>query len=88
MGVPVHEIVNVGGLMGTKIVATEFVVYLQLADIVHGHSSIILSPKSVTIVTFALCGFANLSSIAMQIGGIGAIAPSRKKNLARLGACA
>lgn len=85
MGVPVHDILHVGSLMGTKFVLNEFVAYLQLADIQHGKAAFGLAAKSTTIVTFALCGFANLSSIAMQIGGIGALAPSRKSDLAKLG---
>lgn len=85
MGVPSHDIVQIGNLMGTKFVLNEVVSYLQLSDILHGHTTIHLAQKSITIVTFALCGFANLASVAMQIGGIGAIAPSRKHDLAKLG---
>ena len=86
MGVPAHDVLQVGSLLGTKLVLNEFVAYLQLADIVHGvNHAVTLAPKSVTIATFALCGFANFSSIAMQIGGIGALAPSRKHDLATLG---
>ena len=85
MGVPPTEIVNVGGLFGTKIVATEFVAYLDLSAIIHGTSDTVLSHKSIVISTFALCGFANLGSVAMQIGGIGELAPSRRRDLARLG---
>jgi len=88
MGVPSHDILSVGSLMGTKFVLNEFVAYLQLSDIIHPHvhhAITTLAPKSITIVTFALCGFANFSSVAMQIGGIGALAPSRKHDLAKLG---
>jgi len=71
-----------GSLLGTKVVLNEFVAYLQLSDMVGNN---ILSQKTVTMATFALCGFANFSSIAIQIGGIGGLAPSRKSDLAQLG---
>jgi CNT family concentrative nucleoside transporter len=80
MGVPSQDIQAVGGLMGTKLVVNEFVGYLHLKDI-----SSTLQPVSVVIATFALCGFANFSSIAIQVGGIGKIAPSRRQDLAKLG---
>jgi CNT family concentrative nucleoside transporter len=82
IGVPWADAVNMGSMLGTKIVLNEFVAYLQLADFV-GDGSI--SPKTIAIATFALCGFANFSSIAIQIGGIGGIAPSRKSDLAKFG---
>lgn len=85
MGVPANEILTVGGLMGTKLVATEFVAYLQLSAILGGTAGVTLSAKSVTIATFALCGFANLGSVAIQIGGIGELAPTRRRDLAKLG---
>jgi CNT family concentrative nucleoside transporter len=66
-----------------KTVINEFVAYLQLSNALSGGSD--LSPRSVIIATYALCGFANFSSIAIQIGGIGGIAPSRRSDLARLG---
>jgi CNT family concentrative nucleoside transporter len=82
MGVPVKEALPVGSLMGTKMVVNEFVAYSDLSPMIqHG----ILSAKSVVITSFALCGFANFSSVAIQIGGIGALAPERKADLARLG---
>ena len=80
MGVPSQDIHAVGGLMGTKLVVNEFVGYLKLKDI-----QSTLQPLSATIATFALCGFANFSSIAIQVGGIGKIAPSRRTDLAKLG---
>ena len=80
MGVPSQDAQAVGGLMGTKLVVNEFVGYLHLKDI-----SSTLQPVSVVIATFALCGFANFSSIAIQVGGIGKIAPSRRQDLAKLG---
>ncbi len=82
IGVPWADAVNFGSLLGTKVVLNEFVAYLQLADMV---SDDVLSPKSITMATFALCGFANFASIAIQIGGIGGIAPSRKSELAQFG---
>jgi concentrative nucleoside transporter, CNT family len=80
MGVPARDTVAVGELFGTKVVLNEFVAYLDLAKIQAG-----LSEKARLIATFALCGFANFSSIGIQIGGIGGLAPSRKQDLARLG---
>ncbi len=80
VGVPWDEAIAVGGLIGTKIVANEFVAYVALTEAQEG-----LSERSVLIATYALCGFANFSSIAIQIGGIGGIAPARRPDLARLG---
>jgi CNT family concentrative nucleoside transporter len=82
MGVPASESVTVGGLMGTKLVINEFVAYKDLVPMIQQGA---LSPKSVAIATFALCGFANFSSIAIQVGGIGQIAPERRPDLAKLG---
>ena len=82
MGVPWHEAPQAGALMGTKLVANEFVAYLQLKDII---ASDLMSPKSVAIVSFALCGFANFSSVGIQIGGISALEPSRREDLTKLG---
>lgn len=82
VGVPWADAINMGSLLGTKVVLNEFVAYLQLADMVQQNT---LSPKTVTMATFALCGFANFSSIAIQIGGIGGLAPSRKSELASFG---
>jgi CNT family concentrative nucleoside transporter len=80
MGVAWNDCATIGNLLGTRLVLNEFVAFLELAPL-KAH----LEPRSFTIATYALCGFANLSSIAIQIGGIGAIAPSRKSDLARLG---
>ncbi|HZO57133.1 MAG TPA: NupC/NupG family nucleoside CNT transporter [Bryobacteraceae bacterium] len=80
MGVPWKDAANIGQLLGTRLVLNEFVAFIDL-----GKLKDILDPKSFTIATYALCGFANLSSIAIQIGGIGALAPTRKSDLARLG---
>jgi CNT family concentrative nucleoside transporter len=80
IGVPWQDAVTVGGLLGEKVVTNEFVAYAHLTEIQHE-----LSPKGLLISTYALCGFANFSSIAIQIGGIGGIAPDRRSDLARFG---
>src|SRR5690606_19841324 len=73
-------------LIGQKLVINEFVAYLQLADIVNGRTEgVVLGDQGRLIATYALCGFANFSSIAIQIGGIGGIAPERRHDLARFG---
>ena len=82
MGVPWAEAAPVGSLMGIKTVANEFVAFLGLAERM-GQGG--LSTRAATIATYALSGFANFSSIAIQIGGIGGIAPRRRRDLARLG---
>ena len=82
MGVPWGEAAEVGSLMGLKTVATEFVAYLGLAETMAQGG---LSDRSATIAAYALSGFANFSSIAIQIGGIGGIAPGRRSELSRLG---
>lgn len=82
MGVPSQDIHVVGSLMGTKMVINEFVAYAQLSPMISAGQ---LAPKSVLIVSFALCGFANFSSIAIQVGGIGELAPERRSDLAKLG---
>ena len=80
IGVPWQDAITVGGLIGEKVVTNEFVAYAHLNEI-----QATISPKALLISTYALCGFANFSSIAIQIGGIGGIAPERKPDLARLG---
>ncbi len=80
MGVSWKDSTAIGNLLGTRLVLNEFVAFLELAPL-----KAQLDPRSFTIATYALCGFANFSSIAIQIGGIGALAPSRKPDLARLG---
>lgn len=80
LGVPAKDAQFVGSLMGTKMVANEFVAYATLVPV-----KAVLDAKSLAIASFALCGFANFSSIAIQIGGIGEMAPTRKKDLAELG---
>jgi concentrative nucleoside transporter, CNT family len=79
MGVPWEDCKMVGSILGERIVLNEFIGYLNLSK-AQG-----LQPESITITTYALCGFANFSSIAIQIGGIGALAESRRAELARLG---
>jgi len=80
MGVPWHDSGTIGALLGERMVINEFIAYAHL-----GPLKASLDPVSFTIATYALCGFANLSSIGIQIGGIGALAPERKHDLARLG---
>ena len=82
IGIPLQDVTSVGSLIGTKIVLNEFVAYLKLAESVAAAN---LTPKTIAMTTFALCGFANLSSIAIQIGGIGSLAPSRKSEIAKFG---
>jgi concentrative nucleoside transporter, CNT family len=80
IGIPWRDCPAIGGLLGTRMVLNELVAFSQL-----GPQREMLDPRSFTIATFALCGFANLSSIGIQIGGIGALAPNKKGELARLG---
>jgi CNT family concentrative nucleoside transporter len=82
MGVSWKDSLTVGNLLGTRMVLNEFVAFANLGKPGIGSS---LDPRSFVIVTYALCGFANFSSIAIQIGGIGSLAPSRRGDLARLG---
>jgi CNT family concentrative nucleoside transporter len=81
MGVSWKDTTIVGNLLGTRMVLNEFIAFLNLGKIPEG----VLDPRSKIIATYALCGFANFSSIAIQIGGIGSLAPSRRGDLARLG---
>ena len=83
MGVPTQDITTAGGLMGTKMVLNEFVAYLDLTNLQRTAQA--MSPKGLLITSFALCGFANFSSIAIQVGGIGELAPMRRADLAKLG---
>ncbi len=82
IGVPWQDAVHFGSLLGTKVVLNEFVAYLGLAANIE---AAVLSQKTIVMATFALCGFANFSSIAIQIGGIGPLAPERTSELAKLG---
>ena len=80
IGVPWHDCLAIGNLLGTRMALNEVIAYIGL-----GTQRASLDPRSFTIATFALCGFANLGSIGMQIGGIGALVPERRNDLARLG---
>jgi len=80
IGVPWHDCLSIGNLLGTRMVLNELVAFSML-----GAEKASLDPRSVTIETFALCGFANFSSIGIQIGGLSALAPNRRHDLAKLG---
>jgi concentrative nucleoside transporter, CNT family len=80
LGVPWRDAAAIGNLLGTRMVLNEFIAFAQLGALKDS-----LDPRSFTIATFALCGFANFASIGMQIGGIGTLAPTRRSDLARLG---
>ena len=80
IGVPWHDCLAIGNLLGTRMVLNELVAFTML-----GAQKASLDPRSFTIATFALCGFANLSSIGIQIGGLSALAPNRRHDLAKLG---
>src|SRR5947209_2265301 len=84
MGVARQDMMTVGNLLGTRMVLNEFVAFAKLGDSLKANPNA-LSPRSIAITTYALCGFANFSSIAIQIGGIGPLAPTRRGDLARLG---
>jgi len=80
LGVKYTDCASIGNLLGTRLILNEFVAFIDL-----GKLKTVLDPRSFTIATYALCGFANLSSVAIQVGGIGALAPTRKSDLARMG---
>ena len=82
MGVEWGDTLQVGSLLGQKVVVNEFVAYLDLAKM---NQAGVLNEKSLRIATYALCGFANFSSIAIQIGGIGGMAPNRQGDISRMG---
>jgi CNT family concentrative nucleoside transporter len=82
IGVPAQDAFQFGSLFGTKVVLNEFVAYIGLTDVIKAGT---MSAKGITMATFALCGFANFSSIAIQLGGIAPMAPKRKKDIAALG---
>lgn len=82
IGVPWEDAINVGSLIGQKVVLNEFIAYLNLSQLI---PTGVLSEKAIIVSTYALCGFANFSSIAIQIGGIGGIAPTRRSDLAKFG---
>jgi len=86
IGVPWEDATVVGSLIGQKLVLNEFVAYIGLADIINGRvEGVALSAQGTLIATYALCGFANFASIAIQIGGIGGLAPERRSDIARFG---
>jgi CNT family concentrative nucleoside transporter len=80
LGIPWDEAIMAGALIGQKVIANEFVAYIDFINIRDQ-----ISEQSQAIITFALCGFANLSSIAILIGGLGAMAPTRRHDIARMG---
>jgi CNT family concentrative nucleoside transporter len=80
LGVPWRDAGAIGNLLGTRMVLNEFIAFAQL-----GPMKASLDPRSFTVATFALCGFANFASIGIQIGGIGALVPERRHDLAKLG---
>jgi concentrative nucleoside transporter, CNT family len=82
MGVPWQDCVNIGQILGERIVLNEFVGYLDLTS---NAAQLNLTPRSFTIATYALCGFANFASIAIQVGGIGSLAPERRSEMAKIG---
>jgi len=82
MGVPHQDVLAVGQILGKRIVLNEFVGYLDLTT---NAKQLALDPRSFTIATYALCGFANFSSIAIQVGGIGSLAPERRSEMAKIG---
>lgn len=83
MGVSSHDMLSIGQLLGEKTVINEFVAYISMGEMLKNGS--LTDSRSIVIATYALCGFANFSSIGIQIGGIGALAPNQRKNLSELG---
>ncbi len=83
IGVPWADALNFGSLLGTKIVINEFIAYTDLSNLIA--SKTIVHPKTIIMATYALCGFANFSSIAIQIGGLSPLAPKRRGDLSKLG---
>ncbi len=77
---------HVGELIGTQVIATEFVAYLRLDGMIHGSAVPVIDTRSAQIATYALCGFANIPSIAIQIGGLSTMAPNRRADIAAMGA--
>ena len=83
IGVPSPDITLVGQLLGEKIILNEFIAYTSMKDLMAARA--FQDPKSIIIATYILCGFANFSSIGIQLGGIGALAPSKREMLSKLG---
>ncbi|MGB2593140.1 MAG: nucleoside transporter C-terminal domain-containing protein, partial [Candidatus Acidiferrum sp.] len=82
IGIPWHECAAMGNLLGTRMVINEVIAFQQLGDFIKAGA---FDPRAARIATFALCGFANFSSIGIQIGGIGALAPEQRSQLAKFG---
>jgi CNT family concentrative nucleoside transporter len=82
LGIPSNEAASFGKLVGTKIAINEFIAYTDLAEIIRNNA---LSERTIRLATFALCGFANFGSIAIQIGGLGTLVPEKKAEIAQLG---
>jgi CNT family concentrative nucleoside transporter len=82
LGVPAQDCLTFAGLLGQKLAINEFVAFAELGRLVAEDA---MSERAITIATYSLCGFANFSSISIQIGGIGALAPNRRHDLSRLG---
>jgi CNT family concentrative nucleoside transporter len=86
MGIPWEDCFHCGQLLGLKMVANELLAYQQMSLWLEGGEGLpVLQQRSITILTYALCGFANFASIGIQVGGIGGLAPERRKDLAQLG---
>jgi CNT family concentrative nucleoside transporter len=85
MGIEAADCIHAGQLLGTKMVANEFVAYMQLGEWLKADSAVQLSPRTIVILTYALSGFSNFCAIGIQIGGIGGMVPERRSDLARLG---
>jgi CNT family concentrative nucleoside transporter len=85
IGVPWHEAIVAGSFIGQKLIVNEFVAYLNFAPYLAEGAEVVLTEKTKAIISFALCGFANLSSIAILLGGLGSLAPSRRHDIARFG---
>jgi CNT family concentrative nucleoside transporter len=83
IGVPWQDALNFGGLLGSKVVVNEFIAYMDMSKMIEAKEFV--SEKSIIMATYALCGFANFSSIAIQIGGLTPLAPSRRSDLSKLG---
>ena len=83
MGIEPADCRKAGELLGMRMISNEFITYVQLGELIQDGSQI--SPRTQVLLTYALCGFANFGSIGVQIGGIGAMAPDRQRDLARLG---
>lgn len=85
IGVPWDEAQISGALIGEKLILNEFIAYVDFTNYLSSNAETQLSPKTIAIVTFALCGFANLGSIAILVGGLGSMAPNRRSDVARMG---